>query len=966
MDGVVAPGRHVASWEELSLSEQMGLLGELGQHLKHDVRIAVDRIDGHLVLKIANEIESSPSVLVTGGADRLFDHLVQHIDAAEQIDIAVAFALESGVSLIEPYLRDLLDRGGRLRVIVGDYLDVTEPSALRRLADLPDPAEVLIYQSNGTSFHPKAWLLRAAKKSVAIVGSSNISRTALTEGVEWNLSVARQEEWRMVGDAFEKLALSPNIQALTHDWIDQYAARRAFDERKVVADGVGEPPSDLLETPEPHIIQLEALEALKKTRLEGKSAGLVVLATGLGKTWLSAFDSLNFGKVLFVAHREEILSQAMTTFRKIRPEARFGFFKGNKKESGEVLFASVQTLAKAEHLRDFDPREFDYVIVDEFHHASAATYRKLIDYFQPQFLLGLTATPDRTDGADIAALCDDNWVYRCDLYDGITRGHLAPFHYFGVPDDVDYEQIPWRSSKFDIEELTNAVATQARAENALEQLKKHGNGPAIGFCVSKRHAEFMAKFFAEAGLKSVAVHSGEGSAPRTSSLEALGRGEIDILFAVDMFNEGVDVPEIGTVMMLRPTESAILFLQQLGRGLRKYEDKILRVIDYIGNHRIFLTKARALLLAHEGDRSLSQRFEDLEKGQLELPPGCEITYELQAIEVLRSLLKTNLAQDEAEAWFRSQIVRNGHRPTAAQFAEAGFQPGRTGHGLWSDFLRDMGERVPTQAELPTDVFRFLERNKFEDAVEPTILLLMARCGEQNVADLKRETERNVAEHFSQFTLESHIDEALQNLTNARILTREGGRIGFAQAISSFSTEHIQELADWRLSEFEGRGKTAGLNEPQSTFGMPELWHEYMREEIPPLFGAEFNPGNWNSGIVKIDGGLVLLTTLKKGGLSAGNHYKDGFISDRLMQWQSQTSTKRESERGQLLSGQKAGQVHLFVRAHKLRGGTAAPFLYLGQPRFVRWHGDAPITIEWELQEAVPSRYHKAFGIELSV
>jgi superfamily II DNA or RNA helicase len=258
----------------------------------------------------------------------------------------------------------------------------------------------------------------------------------------------------------------------------------------------------------PKAYQARALEALERTREEGNTAGLVVLATGLGKTWLSAFDSNRppFRRVLFVAHREEILGQAWRTFRRIRPLATLGYYNGREKApEADVLFASIQTLSRRRHLHRFDPRQFDYLVLDEFHHAAARSYRRLIGYFEPRFLLGLTATPERTDGADLLTLCGDNLVYRADMAEGIKRGLLCPFDYYGVPDEVDYANIPWRSRRFDEEALTVAVATRARAENALEQLRKHGKDRTVAFCVSQRHADFMAAFFRERGLRAVAA-----------------------------------------------------------------------------------------------------------------------------------------------------------------------------------------------------------------------------------------------------------------------------------------------------------------------------------------------------------------------------------------------------------------------------------------------------------------------------
>ena len=262
------------------------------------------------------------------------------------------------------------------------------------------------------------------------------------------------------------------------------------------------------------------------------------------------------------------------------------------------------------HLSRFQPDDFDYIVIDEFHHAAARTYRRVIDYFRPKFLLGLTATPDRTDGADLLSLCQENLVFEASIHDGIEGGQLCPFHYFGVADDVDYSNIPWRNAQFDITELTAAVATEARARNSLEQFRKLGGRRCIAFCCSQRHADFMAEFFVREGVRAVAVHSGANSAPRATSLERLRDGELEVIFAVDMFNEGVDVPSIDTVLMLRPTESTIIWLQQLGRGLRISADKErLIVIDYIGNHRAFLMKLQgmATIVGRDAETSGRQR-----------------------------------------------------------------------------------------------------------------------------------------------------------------------------------------------------------------------------------------------------------------------------------------------------------------------------------------------------------------------
>ena len=563
--------------------------------------------------------------LITGGDDPLLPHVRAHLATAGAADFAVAFLIESGWHLLGAHLQDLVERGGRLRFMTGTYLGVTDPRALFELLDLqtqfPDQVELRVFEADEQSFHPKAYLFYAQSDrlgpGVALVGSSNLTRPALTTGVEWNYRTipAREgSEFRIVREAFEALLEHPRVRVVDAEWINAY--RKA---RTPTPQVVGVAPESAAPPAVPHTVQKQALAALEKTRAEGNTAGLVVLATGLGKTWLSAFDTdrPEYRRVLFVAHREEILRQAMATYRRTRPNAHLGLYTGQEKTPGaEVVFASIQTLGKRVHLERFDRDEFDYVVVDEFHHASARTYRRLIDYFEPRFLLGLTATPERTDGGHLLALCQENLVFRCDLAEGIRQALLSPFHYFGVPDEVDYENIPWRSSRFDDEALTQAVATRSRAENALEQYRARGGQKTLGFCCSTRHADFMRDFFRAAGVRTAAVHSESGSDPRAGSLERLSAGQLDVVFAVDMFNEGVDLPHVDTVMMLRPTGSRILWLQQFGRGLRKAAGKErLTVIDYIGNHRTFLLKPQALFDLSGGDAQVARQLERLQRGE---------------------------------------------------------------------------------------------------------------------------------------------------------------------------------------------------------------------------------------------------------------------------------------------------------------------------------------------------------------
>jgi superfamily II DNA or RNA helicase/SOS-response transcriptional repressor LexA len=394
------------------------------------------------------------------------------------------------------------------------------------------------------------------------------------------------------------------------------------------------------------VIQADALRALAEARGRGERRGLVVLATGLGKTLLSAFDfaATRFWRALFVAHREEILEQACAQWGRVLPDRSRGLWVAGRREKGaELVFASIQALTRPGTLESIDPRDFDYVVIDEFHHAAASTYQKLLRHVQPRYLLGLTATPERGDGAELLALCDDNLVYRAGLRAGLDARLLVPFHYYAVMDAVDYAPIPWRSGRFDEAELTRALATREHAEAALAALDartSRDSRRALVFCCSVAHADFMAEFLRGQGIAAAAVHSRATSATRTDALRKFKAGELVALTAVDLFNEGLDVPDIDAVLMLRPTESPVVFLQQIGRGLRVNRERAkqhLTVVDMVGNHRSYLDRLDALRFLLAGDRSRTAVLQALRSGTLEQPSGCEIHLPTEFVDVLEQL-----------------------------------------------------------------------------------------------------------------------------------------------------------------------------------------------------------------------------------------------------------------------------------------------------------------------------------------
>lgn len=675
----------------------------------------------HVIPGKGNYLENRPEPLTRGGK---VDPFLRHIDPlfrrATDISILAAFVQQSGVSLLEAHVSGALSRGARVRLVTGDYLNITQSEALAKLRDWMDAWEARIAPEGSSpgrfeariveverlpegvrSFHPKSWRFEGPDFGAAFVGSSNLSHTALRTGVEWNLRVDRHRDraaYQAIIDAYEQCWAA--AVPLTADWIADYARRAR--EAPVFALPPGEEDDDAKALPpDPHPIQREALAALAQSRAEGRNRALCVLATGLGKTWLAAFDVAAFAevhgnrpRVLLLAHREELLVQAANTFRRQLRDARvrFGWFGGDKDDlGGDIVFASIQKLSRPEHLACLAPDGFDYVIVDEVHHGTAPSYRSIIDRLKPRFLLGLTATPERADGADVAGLFDDHVAYRADIGVGIQRGLLVPFAYFGLKDDTNYDAIPFRNRRFDPGALEQAIDTDARLERMFRAWQDHPGKRTLVFCCSIRHADHTCAFLAKQGVRVASVHSGPTSATRESAIAALIDGTLDALCTVDLFNEGIDIPAIDRVVMLRPTESPVVFLQQLGRGLRFIDGKTrLVALDFVGNHRVFLERVRTLISLGPEPTSLRDFLEG--KQAAKMAPGCIVDLELEAKDLLRSMMSSREGGLIAQVYRDLRTIR-GERPTAGELRRMGYPPSTLPdeYDGWFDFVDAEGD-----------------------------------------------------------------------------------------------------------------------------------------------------------------------------------------------------------------------------------------------------------------------------------
>lgn len=891
------------------------------------------------------------ALLVNGrGQPQIGHEVAAEMASADSVDLLCAFIKLQGVRLIEDSVRELIARGGRMRLITTTYIGATDPDAVERLARIGVQIKVS-YEVRTTRLHAKAWRFhRASGASTAYVGSSNLSRSAMVDGLEWNVRVSGLEQ-PYVLETFEAM-------------FEQYWRDPAFEEydpdrdaerlRTALAQERTGSPVDLplaitsLDV-RPYPYQQEILEELTARReVHNQWRNLVVMATGTGKTIVAALDyrRLQIAKevdsLLFVAHQDQILEQSRSVFRHVLRDGSFGerFVAGQRPTHWRHVFASVQSLSRME-LDQLPAERFDMVIVDEFHHAEAPTYERLLQHLRPKAMVGLTATPERADGQDILHWFGGRPSVELRLWEALERQLLAPFQYFGIHDDVDLSHLRWkRGQGYYTADLSNVyTGHDARARLVLQAVRDKArvdSMQAIGFCVSIDHAEFMTRFFNDHGVPARAVTSRDDAKARRTAMLDLANGRLRILFTVDLFNEGVDLPRIDTILLLRPTQSATVFLQQLGRGLRLADGKAyLTVLDFIGaQHAEFRFDLRYRSLTGASRRTLAG---EAKADFPTLPPGCHIRLD----RVSKELVLDNLR--------RSLRLRTGD--LARELA-------RLGDVRLVDFLADTGLELE-------DLYRSKSLGGWSG--------LRRLAGLTNTTPIEK-----ISQALGRML---HIDdpariEQLRRLAAGREMG--SGRVVDMVRLSLWTSRMPQVEIDERYAELHANGESRNeLREvadalhgrihrairPLTVVPDASLWlhARYSRDEACAAFGIA-DPSSVQGGVrwVETEQADLFFVTLAKTErhYSPMTMYADRAVTPEIFQWESQNTTRENSVPGQRYINHVANgsTVHLFLRETKEADGAlgAPPYLYAGTMRYVNHAGERPMRITWRLDHALPA------------
>lgn len=893
------------------------------------------------------------------GEPRVGHQIQAEIASADRIDVVMAFIRRTGINPLMEALRRHVESGKALRVLTTSYTGSTEAEALEALLRLGAQVRVS-YDTSSTRLHAKAWLFhRDSGYSTAYVGSSNLTHWAQVSGLEWNVRVSGARNRAVIekiSAVFESYWQQDDFEEYERD---RFEATRDTGERALA---ISLSPVEIRLEP----FQERLLEQIELSRQQGHHRNLLVSATGTGKTVMAAVDyarlSARLGRtrLLFVAHREEILAQSRATFAHALRDGNFGEFwvGGVRPVTFDHVFASIQSL-NASGVDAIDPSHFDVVIVDEFHHAAAASYERILNRLQPAELLGLTATPERSDGLPVLHWFGNRIAAELRLWDAIDQHRLVPFSYFGIADNLDLREIPWRrGSGYDVQQLTSAItSTDVWARAVVKQFHDLLGGTeairALGFCVSVEHARYMARVFNESGIPATAVWADTRDEERLRALTDLAAGRVNVVFSVDLFNEGVDVPAVSSLLMLRPTESPLLFLQQLGRGLRKAPGKTLcTVLDFVGQHRKEFRYDRRFQALLGGSRSHVTR--QVSEGFPFLPSGCSMQLDRVATERVLESIRNGVPSrwNEKVNELRSLAAERPDITLADYLVESGLEleDVYTGNHCWSDLREDAG--------LPSAV-----AGSSEEGIRRAIGRLLHVDDPERLTKWRDWTRGVAPPDASRVSLR---DRRLLRMLLVQLLDRAPADLTLGDG-SALLWQHPQVRAE--LTELFELLLTRIEHVPISLPELPDVplavHARYTRLEM--LAAAQNNDRvkvrPWREGAFydePLRADFFAFTLDKTSGqFSPTTRYRDYAISRELIHWESQSTTRADSLTGRRFQHHASTGNHILLFG-RLNTEERA-FVFLGPATYVKHVGELPMAITWRLHHPLPGDLFQRFA-----
>ena len=895
------------------------------------------------------------------GEPRVGRQILAEIHSADRIDVVMAFIRQSGIEPLHQALEAHCAAGRELRILTTTYTETTEQRALERLQRLGAQIRVS-YDTTSTRLHAKSWLFyRKSGFSTAYIGSSNLTHSAQVSGLEWNVRISgarNPDVIDKVAAVFEGYWHYPDFRPYDNDEFVARTQAKSSNGPTVIL-----PPTEL--RPEP--FQERLLEQIALSRQQGFHRNLLVSATGTGKTVMAALDyawlreQLPRSRLLFVAHREEILTQSRATFCQALRDPAFGelWVSGKRPRAFEHVFASIQSL-NAAGLTHLSPSHFDILIVDEFHHAAAQSYKTLLDHVKPVELLGLTATPERSDGLPILEWFEGRIAAELRLWDAIDQQRLAAFVYYGIHDGMDLREIPWRRGRgYDIEKLSNLLtANDVLAHLVIKELDRRvgdlSRMRALGFCVSIAHARFMAEAFSAARIPSVAIWSDTPEKERSQALRDLAERRVNVVFSVDLFNEGIDVPAVDTLLMLRPTDSPTLFIQQLGRGLRKRADKtVCTVLDFVGHHRKEFRFDRRLRALLGGTRK--ELIEQIDAGFPFLPAGCHMELDPVAADVVLKSIRGAVPskwREKIEALLAASS--DGGDCSLAHYLESvglELEDVYSGNRSWSDLRADAGLPVAPSGPQETPLRRAIGRLLHVDD-------MMRIDGYRRLLNLETAPDPTQLAERDRRLLRMLVISMVDTFADKATSLQEGAALIWEHP--QVRTE-LRELLDVLATRIE--------HLPVHLSSHPEVPLEiharYTRIELLAAFGvgegAKTPP--WREGVYwarEANADLFAFTLDKTSGkFSPTTRYRDYAIDQHLVHWESQSGTRADSETGRRYQHHVAmgTSVMLFAR----RRADDRALYFLGPATYLKHESEQPMAIIWRLHHSLTGDLFAAFA-----